>query len=249
MATNKLLILHPNCPGKEELKAACQDDVTVVFYVPPAPAPDPAPMHPEMELPESDIINQPNKTDEPESTNLTELCKDAKQVGLVWQNKGNQTIPFDGFEDMLHDELTVDLITCTLGKEGFKERMQALESNYTNLQIRYSLDKTANPEQGGDWIMESHGTSVKSEYFTDALSSFTHVLDTIYHAIQYSAGTGAFIINTNTNSSSLATTIVCESVEFQGELNWLYNHVLTLETRLLLSMQITIHIMEQSIWV
>ena len=211
MVTNKLLILHPNCPSKEELEAACQDDVTVVFYVPPS-------MYPEMERPESGS----GTTNLPEATNLTELCKDATHVGLVWRNQGTQSIPFDGFEDMLHNGLTVDLITCNLGKEGFKERMQALEENYTNLQIRYSLDKTANPEQGGDWIMESHGTSVKSLYFTDALNTYTQVLDVNNIVIMYDMNQPKYVITSATNFTFVnnTVTITCSEVEFQGDISW-----------------------------
>ena len=211
MVANKLLILHPNCPSKEELEAACQDDVTVVFYVPP-------PMYPEMERPESGS----GTTNLPEATNLTELCKDATHVGLVWRNQGTQSIPFDGFEDMLHNGLTVDLITCNLGNEGFKERMQALEQAHTDVTIRYSLDKTANPEQGGDWIMESHGTSVKSLYFTDALNTYTQVLDVNNIVIMYDVNASKYVITSATNFTFVnnTVTITCSEVEFQGDINW-----------------------------
>ena len=220
MANRKVLILHHNCPGKEELKAACQDDVAVVFYVPP----------------------MRRQGDKQESTNLVDVCKDAKQVGFVWQNQGQQSIPFDGFESALHDGLTVDLITCSLGKDDFKDQMEALESKYTDMIIRYSLDKTSNPAQGGDWIMESHGTSVKLDYFTDALSAFTHVLDTIAITLEYDSNASTLIIQ-NDNSANVmlitdtiivespytSTVISCSSVEFRGDINWPYNMFLQID--------------------
>ena len=158
MVQTKLLLVHPNTPDLETLRLACQEDVCFVEYVPKRD-----------QLPEGQ---------EDTSTDLKALCADKTHVGLVWNNAWlKQEVPFTDFEEALHDNLTVDLITCSLGKGEFPEQMKALESKHANLQIRYSLDNTANPEHGGDWIMESHQVSVKAVYFTDALDAYAHRLD------------------------------------------------------------------------
>ena len=150
-----------------------------------------------------------------DTTDVHGLSQGKTHVAFLWQNGGAQEIPFEGFETVLRDNLIVDLITCNLGLFDFPERMHALEANHTNLQIRYSLDRTANPEQGGDWIMESHEVSVKEEYFSDHLQTYPYSLELgdhsscIVHGDLYTWGWNANgQLGDSTNTDRLVPTLV-----------------------------------------
>ena len=87
-------------------------------------------------------------------------------------------------------QLTIDLITCNLNSTSFKEETSAVEQA-CGVKIRYSLDKTGNPNNGGDWILESHEKSIKDLYFTENISNYTHLLLAIKEIIiKYVPGTG-----------------------------------------------------------
>ena len=155
-----------------------------------------------------------------DTTDVHGLSQGKTHVAFLWQNGGAQEIPFEGFETVLRDNLIVDLITCNLGLFDFPERMHALEANHTNLQIRYSLDRTANPEQGGDWIMESHEVSVKEEYFSDHLQTYPYSLELgdhsscIVHGDLYTWGDNIYGQLGDSNSGNQANLLVPTLVQY-----------------------------------
>ena len=49
------------------------------------------------------------------------------------------------------------------------------------VEITYSVDKTGNPENGGDWIMESNQENIKPIYFIEEkINEYHGILDTVY---------------------------------------------------------------------
>jgi hypothetical protein len=73
--------------------------------------------------------------------------------------------------------LTVDILTCNLTGAAYKENVETVERDLS-INIRYSVDKTGNPESGANWILESEepAVSVRETYFTEAVLAWKGVL-------------------------------------------------------------------------
>ena len=79
----------------------------------------------------------------------------------------------------LQPQVQVDLITCSLNDPTFIAETKTI-SELCNLKIEYSVNMTGNPDNGGDWILESNGEDLRSLYFNSNLSQWKYVLDTKY---------------------------------------------------------------------
>jgi hypothetical protein len=74
----------------------------------------------------------------------------------------------------LGNELTVDLLSCDLKDDNFKEEVAKIESDL-NINIRYSVDQTGNNPQG-NWVLESDSVDVKDLYFSETIDQWNGVL-------------------------------------------------------------------------
>jgi hypothetical protein len=71
--------------------------------------------------------------------------------------------------------LTVDLLSCDLKDDNFKEEVAKIE-NDLNINIRYSVDQTGNNPQG-NWVLESDNVDVKDLYFSETIDEWNGVLN------------------------------------------------------------------------
>lgn len=123
-----------------------------------------------------------------------------KQIGFVWKNYWIGTVkpsfpefnyPVERQIDTDNNELfferksikeiaekfdnleIIDLITCDLNEDGeWKDAFNEID-NYTT---RYSINRTGSATLGGDWILESHGTNILTEYFNGTEFVYNHHL-------------------------------------------------------------------------
>jgi hypothetical protein len=96
----------------------------------------------------------------------------------------------------------LDILTCDLTSQLFKEEVQKIETDL-KINIRYSVDKTGNPQSGANWVLESEDTivNVQTTYFTDGVLEWNGVLATdISTAIK--AGTYSAYITWNSGTST-----------------------------------------------
>jgi hypothetical protein len=75
----------------------------------------------------------------------------------------------------LGNELTVDLLSCDLKDDNFKEEVAKFEEDL-NINIRYSVDQTGNNPQG-NWVLESDNVDVKDLYFSETIDEWNGVLN------------------------------------------------------------------------
>ena len=75
----------------------------------------------------------------------------------------------------------VDLMACALySNPDWKYIIDTLVGQ-TGVEIRASTDDTGSSELGGNWFLESHtGVNLKTVYFTDAIDTFTGLLDMMF---------------------------------------------------------------------
>ncbi len=124
------------------------------------------------------------------------------RVGFVWENNGkpmpfginvryinsDQSLPnflrprfmfftreFIDFIGSFSHQLTVDLITCSLNNNTFKQEVNLLNQMFPNVKINYSVNRTGNAPYG-DWIMESSGENIMGIYFNANITSYAHTL-------------------------------------------------------------------------
>jgi hypothetical protein len=129
------------------------------------------------------------------SVNFTYLTN----VAFVWHYPGHCQVPFFYKEEDYHkneseephmiyfskDMVTfmkslpngckVDLLSCNLEDEHFKNEVETLERE-CGVDIRYSVDQTGN-NPNGNWILESDNVNVKDIYFTEAITAWNGVLN------------------------------------------------------------------------
>jgi hypothetical protein len=74
----------------------------------------------------------------------------------------------------LGNKLTVDLLSCNLKDNKFKEEVEKIESDL-NINIRYSVDQTGNNPQG-NWVLESDDVNIKELYFNETIDQWDGVL-------------------------------------------------------------------------
>ena len=76
--------------------------------------------------------------------------------------------------------VNIDLLTCNLNLDIFKNYISEIESTY-NIQIRYSIDKTGNPNDDAlkdvNWVLESHGVNIRDLYFNETVVQWHGYLD------------------------------------------------------------------------
>ena len=134
-------------------------------------------------------------------------------IGFVWDMNRIEHIPFyrdidnvydsgvgypEKFVNILHkvntlaETITVDLITCDLNSPQFVNYTKQVEEEISGLTIRYSIDKTGNIENGGDWILESHGENIKHEWFNENIENYKHLLGNVF-----STGSNIFLLIKN----------------------------------------------------
>lgn len=74
---------------------------------------------------------------------------------------------------------TIDLISCNINTIRQKKIIANLEQIY-KIDIRYSLNKTGNYHNGGDWIMESDNINIKDLYFNSNINNWHYTLYSSY---------------------------------------------------------------------
>ena len=142
------------------------------------------------------------------SSNLN-ISKTYDRVGLMYTNTLLSTIPFFNESNNINKgnnmnnvkyrffstELinfiksigckTLDLITCSINNSSLISEIIAV-SNDLSITINYSIDKTGNVAEGGDWIMEEsviNGNinnaviNIKPIYFNNTINSWNFLLD------------------------------------------------------------------------
>ena len=140
------------------------------------------------------------------SPNLN-ISKTYNRVGLMYTNNILNTIPFFNNSNNIQNinnnskykffstELinfiksigckTLDLITCSITNSLLISEIKDV-SNDLSITINYSIDKTGNVAEGGDWIMEESVIkgninnaviNIKPVYFNNNISSWTFLLD------------------------------------------------------------------------
>lgn len=149
------------------------------------------------DFPQKDIIM--NSLAVPASKFDGSYIPNLKRVGFLWMNMG-KTMPFGTSfpaQDNIHyftqevvaflsqyENIKVDLITCSISKVQIQSDLLNLNAGvarplnfYKTNEINYSVNLTGNPQDGGDWVMESNGENIKSIYFTENILNYTDTLD------------------------------------------------------------------------
>jgi hypothetical protein len=75
-----------------------------------------------------------------------------------------------------HTLVEIDLISCDFNKQLFIDLVEYIYNKY-GIKINYSLDKTGNYNNGGNWILESSNENIKDIYFTNKIDDWKNVLD------------------------------------------------------------------------
>ena len=116
---------------------------------------------------------------------------------------------FTNLKNKLGDMVNIDLITCDLNQIDFINTVVQIESDL-GIIIDYSIDKTGNYNDGGDWIMESNNNlNIKPLYFNDNINNWNYILDG-----PYTLATLASLCNTN------VMTIVGNTLTLLASANW-----------------------------
>ena len=153
---NKILLVHPNTPDYKTIQLSIKQDVSFV------------------------LLGQVDESGNDIIYNLQSLTSNKTHIALIWNNQWeSHEIPFENFESILRDDVTIDLVTCNLNSDEFINRIAQYQNQYSNLLIRYSIDKTGNPDKGGDWIMESNNDNIKDVYFSESINEYKYTLDVI----------------------------------------------------------------------
>ena len=121
------------------------------------------------------------------------------RVGFLWVNE-KKTMPFgtkyDAEKNVFYftkeviafldqyQNIKVDLITCNVSKVQLHSDLLNLNAGtecpqnfYKTMEINYSVNLTGNPQDGGDWIMESNGENIRDVYFNSNILNYTGTLD------------------------------------------------------------------------
>jgi hypothetical protein len=121
------------------------------------------------------------------------------RVGFLWVNE-RKTMPFgtkyDAEKNVFYftkevvafldqyQNIKVDLITCNVSKVQMQSDLlnlnagvQCSQNFYKTIEINYSVNLTGNPQDGGDWIMESNGENIRDLYFNSNILNYTGTLD------------------------------------------------------------------------
>jgi hypothetical protein len=169
---NKLVLLHESVHSESDLIASIRNDCII--------------KHVSKNTTKEEIRN---------SVNFTYLTN----VAFVWHYPGYCQVPFFYKEEDYHqneseeshmiyfskDMVTfmkslpngckVDLLSCNLEDEHFKNEVETLERE-CGVDIRYSVDQTGN-NPDGNWVLESDNVNIKDVYFTEAITAWNGVLN------------------------------------------------------------------------
>lgn len=192
---SKIVIIHPDIYNSEKDKPLLESftsDVVPIKY--------------DDEMTKNDLFNEINRIS---NTN------NVKQIAFIYHYPGYYRLPFfyDNIkekskyiywtnstidiirelkegraEELKSNEFVVDILSCDLNNSKYKEEIQKIEAEL-QINIRYSIDKTGNNENGGNWILESDNMNIKDEYFTDKVLEWNGVLDNIDLAPAIKTGT------------------------------------------------------------
>lgn len=134
------------------------------------------------------------------SIDLTNITR----IGFVWENTYSM-IPFGAYKiDQLEEKLNpyifangnrsyywsddlvkflmglnkpiqIDLITCELSSQIFKDELELLIQQIPGITFNYSIDQTGN-SPNGNWIMESSNLNIEPLYFNSSINTWKHTL-------------------------------------------------------------------------
>jgi hypothetical protein len=83
-----------------------------------------------------------------------------------------------------YQNIKVDLITCNISKVQIQSDLHILNAGescppnfYKTNEINYSVNLTGNPQDGGDWVMESNSENIRDIYFNSNILNYTSTLD------------------------------------------------------------------------
>jgi hypothetical protein len=209
---SKIVIIHPDMYNSEKDTVLLE---SFTSYVVPIKYDD--------EMTKEDLFIEINKIS---NTN------NVKQIAFIYHNPGHCKLPFfyDNIketpkyiywtntvidiirelkgvrsENLKSDEFIVDILSCDLNNSLYKEEVQKIEDGL-EINIRYSIDKTGNNENSGNWILESDNINIKDDYFTDKILEWNGILANTNLAPAIKAGTYSNFITWN--SSNKTYTIV-----------------------------------------
>ena len=90
----------------------------------------------------------------------------------------NNTTNFIKYLITTYEVKTIDFLACKLLLNPlWKSYFDFIVGENTGIVVRASNNRTGNLNSGGDWILESTNTDVKSLYFNDNISNWTNLLD------------------------------------------------------------------------
>jgi hypothetical protein len=106
----------------------------------------------------------------------------------------------DIIQTLKQGELVVDILTCDLKDQKYKEEVAKIETDL-GINIRYSVDKTGNTSSGANWTLESDSVNVQTTYFTEGVLSWSNVLTADISA-SIKAGTYSQYITWNSSTKT-----------------------------------------------
>jgi hypothetical protein len=173
---HKFLLIDENIPDVSQFMGCIRDDV-VVYKVNPYDIPDEIVAEIETDASVSVNIGFAWDTYRIEYIPFWRDLSDTKDPGVGYPYK------FKSFLSRIGETriLTLDLITCDLRSPQFQYYTRELEEDVSGLSIRYSIDKTGNPDKGGDWILESHNVNIRDVWFKDSIREYHHLLGLVDH--------------------------------------------------------------------
>ena len=84
---------------------------------------------------------------------------------------------FEGLSDLMNDDGRLDLLSCDLAGSESGQQLISLIHDITGLDVAASDDATGNPDDGGDWLLESGNVNLIPLYFDqDDLQNFDGTL-------------------------------------------------------------------------
>ena len=121
----------------------------------------------------------------------------------------------------------IDLISCGLwANPGWVYVLEKLETEL-GLNFRASINETGNIASGGDWIQESDGVDIAEVYFTEAITSFTNLLYTVYFkplcsmvAVSGTVINGKDIRGSITSNRLINSNSLAENMVLRGPINY-----------------------------
>jgi hypothetical protein len=120
-----------------------------------------------------------------------------------------------------NENIELDLITCNYNKSKPLEYIVNYISEH-NIIVNYSVDKTGNPDMGGDWIMENTNFNIKPIYFNDNIDNYNHVLASA-GVIEITGANGTNLILTQAYlDANMGTGVdfIGNTITFSENINW-----------------------------